>query len=298
MDEEVINNIFGLLTIAYFAFSIIVISIVGIKFLIDWIKDKKKMNMENQGQNKNLLNGRISKWRALPFENRVNLLLLCLSCILNVVSIFALLCRPIIAGYDPYPEEILIWIIASTISAIFIGIWYYLNYQRFTVEQCKKYGVIFIVAGFLSLISPFIALALLIEGTIMLKKVFKNPNSQESIMPQEETINIDAQEPIDITPQAANQPKMSKIEEVWNFLDFAKKMGQPKRATLTNNETGENYAALMFPTPQGDKEFTMVAFSSDLGELTAKEIVDRKDELYIVKLESGNYYLRDNGSFE
>ena len=73
-------------------------------------------------------------------------------------------------------------------------------------------------------------------------------------------------------------------------------MGQPKRATLTNNETGEKYAALMFPTPQGDREFTMVAFSSDLGELTVKEIVDRKDELYVVKLESGNYYLCDNKS--
>ena len=132
----------------------------------------------------------------------------------------------------------------------------------------------------------------------MLKKVFGNPNSQESIMPQEETINIDAQEPIDINPRPTDQPKMSKIEEVWNFMDFAKMLGQPKRATLTNNETGENYAALMFPTPQGDREFTMVAFSSDLGELTVKEIVDRKDELYVVKLESGNYYLRDNVSFQ
>jgi hypothetical protein len=268
-----------------------------IKLFIDWIKDKKKMNMENQEQNKSLHQGGISKWRVLPFENRVNVLLLCLSCILNVASIFAILGAPI-AGYDPSSDEILIWIIASTISAIFIGIWYYLNYQRFTVEQCKKYGVIFIVAGFLSLISPFIALALLIEGTIMLKKVFTNSNSQESIKPQEKSINVAVQESIDINPRPADQPQMSKIEEVWNFMDFAKMMGQPKRATLTNKETGENFAALMFPTPQGDREFTMVAFSSDLGELTAKEIVDRKDELYIVKLESGNYYLRDNLSFQ
>lgn len=289
MDEEVINNIFGLLTIAYFAFSIIVISIVGIKFLIDSIKDKK--NMENQGQNKDLLNRRISKWRALPFEQKVNYALWTIVSLTGIASI--------VMFFLMFSEDVaILWLLLSFISALFIGIWYYLNYQRFTIERCKKYGIIFIVVGFIALISPFIALALLIEGTIMLKKVFGNPNSQESIMPQEETINIDAQEPIDITPQAANQPRMSKIEEVWNFLDFAKKMGQPKRATLTNNETGENYAALMFPTPQGDREFTMVAFSSDLGELTAKEIVDRKDELYIVKLESGNYYLRDNLSFQ
>lgn len=294
MDEEIINNIFGLLTIAYFAFSIIVISIVGIKFLIDSIKDKK--NMENQGQNKNLLNRRISKWRKRSFESKVNIIILSIALISCLISLggFWYYCSYSYRDNGFYNQ----WLIASFISALFIGIWYYLNYQRFTVEQCKKYGVIFIVAGFLSLISPFIALALLIEGTIMLKKAFGNPNTQESIMPQEETINIDAQEPIDITPQAANQPRMSKIEEVWNFLDFAKKMGQPKRATLTNNETGETFAALMFPTPQGDSEYTMVAFSSDLGELTVKEIVARKDELYVVKLESGNYYLRDNVSFQ
>ena len=247
--------------------------------------------MENQEQTQNLSKGGISKWRALPFEQKVN------HAIWTIVSLTGI--ASIVMFFLMFSENVaILWLLLSFISALFIGIWYYLNYQRFTIEQCKKYGVIFIIVGFIALISPFIALALLIEGTIMLKKVFGNPNSQESIMTQEETINIDAQEPIDITPQAANQPKMSKIEEVWNFLDFAKKMGQPKRATLTNNETGENYAALMFPTPHGDREFTMVAFSSDLGELTVKEIVDRKDELYVVKLESGNYYLRGNVSFQ
>ena len=181
MDEEIINNIFGVLTIAYFAFSIIVISIVGIKFLIDSIKDKK--NMENQDQNKNLLNRRISKWRALPFEQKVNYALWIIALLTGIASI--------VMFFLMFSENVaILWLLLSFISALFIGIWYYLNYQRFSMEKSKKYGVIFIVAGFLSLISPFIALALLIEGTIMLKKVFGNPNSQESIMPQEETINI------------------------------------------------------------------------------------------------------------
>lgn len=54
----------------------------------------------------------------------------------------------------------------------------------------------------------------------------------------------------------------------------------------------------MFPTPQGDREFTMVAFNSDLGELSVSEIVKRKFELYVVKLESGNYYLCDSKSLQ
>ncbi len=171
MDEEVINNIFGLLTIAYFAFSIIVISIVGIKFLIDSIKDKK--NMENQGQNKDLLNRRISKWRALPFEQKVNYALRIIALLTGIASI--------VMFFLMFSEDVaIIWLLLSFISALFIGIWYYLNYQRFTIEQCKKYGVIFIVAGFLSLISPFIAIVLLIAGTILLKNVYDKKEESDT----------------------------------------------------------------------------------------------------------------------
>ncbi len=708
MDEEIINNIFGVLAIAYFAFSII-ISIVGIKILIDSIKDKK--NMGNHDYKKNLLNRRISKWRALPFEQKVNYALWIIALLTGIASI--------VMFFLMFSENVaILWLLLSFISALFIGIWYYLNYQRFTIEQCKKYGVIFIVAGFLSLISPFIAIVLLIAGTILLKNVYgkntenqtdvlatdnkyeyvinsgldvldgfkhltsdsriiaaflcgsiiwerggsiecpsynwhvfrtllinfdlwkkyddikkvnekaeqllslflkrnDNPNivyqciyehkidedittfesivenafvpkefesvlstckenllkavetindlesigviydaedaslkaadnffyaqkekikkiailaglrmaefkedwvdmsleeliytadlvkdigleggvrhlviprlqditdlelhkkyqqyeadkrrlflhkhadmiqkskfkdnqyqlfpmkgmcawylwcgdenitgSKESLLQQAESGNYEAynnlatkcedeeeilkyfhlaadhgssnaqqnlwvqyyvkknyeeamkwmkkaadggnlyaltnlarscywginiekdlktacscykqiaqmnwnapelasmnvynksliisgnisywlvkkeceEQHIDIfDAQTDSKPKMSKIEEVWNFLDFAKKMGQPKRATLTNNETGENYAAIMFPTPQGDREFTMVAFNSDLGELSTSEILRRKFELYVVKLESGNYYLCDSKSLQ
>lgn len=98
----------------------------------------------------------------------------------------------------------------------------------------------------------------------------------------------------------ANGAKLIGIKDSWSFMDFARKMGQPKRAQLTNNETGENFAALMFPTKQGDRDFTMVAFSSNLGELSVKEIVERKDELQVVQLESDNYYLcnKGNGAWE
>lgn len=89
----------------------------------------------------------------------------------------------------------------------------------------------------------------------------------------------------------------SSVNKIWTLMDFARKMGQPKRAILTNSETGEKFAALMFPTPQTlndgtTRDYTMVAFSNELGELSAKEISARKDELCIVQLESGNYYLK------
>ena len=89
----------------------------------------------------------------------------------------------------------------------------------------------------------------------------------------------------------------SSVNKIWTFMDFARKMGQPKRAILTNSETGEEFAALMFPTPQTlddgtTRDYTMVAFSNELGELSAKEISARKNELCIVQLESGNYYLK------
>ena len=96
------------------------------------------------------------------------------------------------------------------------------------------------------------------------------------------------------------------IKDSWSLMDFARKNGAPKRAILTNSETKEDFAALMFPTPQvlpnGEKrDFTMVAFSSNLGELSAAEIAARKEELQVVQLEeSGNYYLcvKGNGAWE
>lgn len=98
----------------------------------------------------------------------------------------------------------------------------------------------------------------------------------------------------------AGQSVLKGIKDSWSFMDFARKMGQPKRALLANKDTGEEFAALMFPTKQGDRDFTMVAFSSNLGELSVQEIVAKKDELQVVLLESGNYYLcsRGNGAWE
>ena len=94
----------------------------------------------------------------------------------------------------------------------------------------------------------------------------------------------------------AGEAKIIGIKDSWSLLEFARMKGAPKRAQLTNTTTGENFAALMFPTKQGDRDFTMVAFSSNLGELSAADIAARKEELQVVLLESDNYYLCVKGS--
>lgn len=99
----------------------------------------------------------------------------------------------------------------------------------------------------------------------------------------------------------AGKPVLKGIADSWSLMDFARKMGSPKLASnLVNQETGEEFSALMFPTKQGNRDFTMVAFSSNLGVLTPREIATRKDELQVVQLESGNYYLcvKGAGSWE
>lgn len=136
-----------------------------------YLKQQKKLNKNSETISCQDGNGVIfSKWRMKSFESIINIIILSMALISCLISLggFGYYCSYSYRDNGFYNQ----WLIASFISALFIGIWYYLNYQRFTVEQCKKYGVIFIVAGFLSLISPFIALALLIEGTIMLKRVF------------------------------------------------------------------------------------------------------------------------------
>jgi hypothetical protein len=123
---------------------------------------------------KNIMNRMFEKinssFKMLSFENKVNIVLLSIALISCLISLggFWYYCSYFYRDNGFYNQ----WLIASFISALFIGIWYYLNYQRFTIEQCRKYGVIFIIVGFIALISPFIALALLIAGTIMLKRVF------------------------------------------------------------------------------------------------------------------------------
>jgi len=94
----------------------------------------------------------------------------------------------------------------------------------------------------------------------------------------------------------------SGIKNSWSFLTFIKAQGQPKLATFTNSQTGETFKALMFPdgekvtTPEGKEQTLSVGFSSNLGELDAKELNAKRHELQIIQLESGTYKLCQTGS--
>ncbi len=82
--------------------------------------------------------------------------------------------------------------------------------------------------------------------------------------------------------------------QVWTFMDFAKEKGQPKLVSIQCEKGALPSAYLIFPSPNGNMENTRVDFGSELGILTAKEIVDKKDELFVVQFMNANiYYLHD-----
>lgn len=63
---------------------------------------------------------------------------------------------------------------------------------------------------------------------------------------------------------------------------------------LVNSSTGETFKSCAFVGTGG--AVTLVGFSSNLGELTPKQIAAQKDSLQVVELESGNYKLCKRGT--
>lgn len=79
------------------------------------------------------------------------------------------------------------------------------------------------------------------------------------------------------------------IKNSWSLISFAKAHGRMKIAPFINKETGESFKSCVFLSSDG--KVTLVAFSSNLGELTPKKIAAWKDNLQVVQLESGSYKL-------
>lgn len=63
---------------------------------------------------------------------------------------------------------------------------------------------------------------------------------------------------------------------------------------LVNSNTGETFKSCAFVGTGG--AVTLVGFSSNLGELTPRQITAQKDSLQVVELESGNYKLCKRGT--
>lgn len=85
---------------------------------------------------------------------------------------------------------------------------------------------------------------------------------------------------------------MSNIKSCGSLLQF-KGNRRMQIGAFVNKESGESFKSCIFTDNAGNRCF--VAFSSKLGELTAGEIVSRKNELQVVQMPSGNYILCKQG---
>lgn len=87
-----------------------------------------------------------------------------------------------------------------------------------------------------------------------------------------------------------NGSRNQGIVNSWSLIAFAKSHGKMQVGEFTNSQTNEDFKSCIFTDPS-DNTRVFVAFSSNLGELTPKQIVEMKDQLQVVELESGNYSL-------
>lgn len=92
----------------------------------------------------------------------------------------------------------------------------------------------------------------------------------------------------------ANTAQNVGIKNSWSLLSFARAHGKMKVAPFVNKETGEPFKSCAFVDSEGAT--TLVAFSSNLGELTPEEIAAQKKELQVVELESGTFKLCKQGN--
>jgi hypothetical protein len=93
----------------------------------------------------------------------------------------------------------------------------------------------------------------------------------------------------------ANVAQNVGIKNSWSLLAFAKSHGKMQVGEFANKETGETFKSCIFTNPE-DNSRCFVAFSSKMGELTPREIVEQKDSLQVVELESGNFSLCKQGA--
>ena len=92
----------------------------------------------------------------------------------------------------------------------------------------------------------------------------------------------------------ANTAQNVGIKNSWSLISFARAHGKMKVAPFINKETGEAFKSCAFVALDG--AVTLVAFSSNLGELTPRQIAAQKDSLQVVELESGTFKLCKQGN--
>lgn len=78
-----------------------------------------------------------------------------------------------------------------------------------------------------------------------------------------------------------------------SLMAFARENGKMQVGNFTNKDTGEQFKSCIFTKADGTRTF--VSFSSNLGELTPREIAAMKNELQVVELDSGSHKLCRQG---
>lgn len=108
------------------------------------------------------------------------------------------------------------------------------------------------------------------------------------VMKTNYTIELQHKKEEELKKAAEEEEKRKKtiIVQTWSLLDFAKEYGPKVHiANCINNKTGDKFKCVVF----GEEDNrTFVAFSSKLGELTAKEMKERKHQLKVKKWSKGN----------
>lgn len=100
---------------------------------------------------------------------------------------------------------------------------------------------------------------------------------------------------IGINTMSTETSNSNKIVDSWSLMAFARGHGRMRivPCTVKNVEErmGEKYMSCVFINPNDPNDITWVNFSRNLGELTPEEIAARKDDLQVVKLDSGSFSL-------
>lgn len=94
----------------------------------------------------------------------------------------------------------------------------------------------------------------------------------------------------------ANNSQKRTIKESWSLIAFVKAHGGKLQVgEFANKEDGEIFKSCIVSDGTQDTR-VFVSFSSNLGELTPREIAAQKDSLQVVQFEeSGNYSLCKQG---
>lgn len=98
----------------------------------------------------------------------------------------------------------------------------------------------------------------------------------------------------------ANTTSMPGIKNNWSLMAFARSHGNMKVGIFTNKDAnspdyGKQFRSCFFVDPD-TRNITFVAFSRNLGELTAQQIAAQKNDLQVVELENGHFSLCKQGS--